>query len=164
MKKNQSKIAYILSFLAICLFSTTITFAQGKVDFSGKWKINESKSKFNEQFSAHPEEVNITQSGNDLMVERIGSMMGGQSYDLKDKFTLDGKDCTNTGPMNNDEVSNARWSSDGNTIMITTKVTTDNGDFDMNRNMKMDGSSLVVDFTMKGGFGENSETWVFDKE
>lgn len=152
--------AYVFAFI---LLSTGVVSAQGKVNFSGKWKINESKSKLNEQYSSHPSEITITQSGNNLTVERISNMRGNEMK-FTDHYTLDGKECRNPGFRDSETVSTAKWSADGKAITINTKISTDNGDMTMARVLKMDGNSLVMDFTINGSFGESSETWVFDKE
>ncbi len=163
MKKQHCMSVKILSIMAVSLFSFSVVMAQGKVDFSGKWKINESKSTLNEQYSSHPTQVVITQSGNDMTVERTSNMRG-QDMTFTDKFTLDGKECKNKGFRDTETTSTANWAPDGMSLKIETQIPTDNGDMSMSRTMKMDGSNLVVDFTVNGSFGESSETWVFDKE
>jgi hypothetical protein len=159
----KKKIDRCLGLLAAIMLSGLTVFAQGKVDFSGKWKINESKSKFNEQYSSHPESVTITQSGNNMTVERVSSMQG-QSMTFTDQYTLDGKECKNAGFRNTESISTANWADDGKSLIIKSKVPMDNGDMTMDRKIRMDGDNLILDFTAKGPWGESAETWVFDKQ
>ena len=163
MKKAAIKIRLLPLWATLALFSCNLAFAQDKVDFSGKWKINESKSQLNEQYSSHPTTVSITQSGNNMSVERVSNMRG-QEMKFTDKYTLDGKECKNPGFRDTETVSTAKWSTDGKSLTIDTKVSTDNGDIEMTRTLKMNGDNLQVDFTVNGSFGESSETWMFDKE
>lgn len=66
------------------------------LDFSGSWKLNTEKSKLGDQFSMAPKEIIIVQKGNEFNVEKHSSFQD-QEFTTNDKFTLDGKECINTG-------------------------------------------------------------------
>ncbi len=57
-------------FAAFILSAATI--AQG-INLNGSWKLNSEKSKLNAEFTFAPKEVIITQSGNDLTIEKHSS-------------------------------------------------------------------------------------------
>ena len=156
-------IVKLLSVMMAILLTGPYSFGQGSVDFSGKWKIDESKSKFNEQFSSHPREVTITQAGNNMTVVRVTDMQG-QEMTFTDQYTLDGKECRNKGFRDTESISTVNWAADGKSLKINTKVTMDNGDMTMVRNLRVDGSNLVVDFSVNGPWGQSDETWVYDKQ
>ncbi len=90
---------------AAILFAFAVS---AQTDFSGSWKLNSSKSKLGEQFSMAPKEVIIDQKGNDLSVEKHSEWQG-QEYTINDKFTLDGKECTNAGFMDTEKKSTLEW-------------------------------------------------------
>lgn len=159
LMNNMKTLILSITFLIAC----TIIYGQGKVDFSGKWKINKSKSTLNEQYSSAPKTLSIIQEDNSMSIERVSERRG-QEYTATDKYTLDGKESRNPGFRNSVSVSTANWSPDGKSLRIFSKISTDNGEMTMDRNLKMDGENLIIDFTINGPWGESKETWVFDKQ
>ena len=87
----MKKIAFIFASILI----SSIAAAQ-VADFAGTWKLNTTKSKLGAEFSMAPKEIIITQNTNELNVEKHSSFQD-QVFITKDKFTLDGKECINTG-------------------------------------------------------------------
>ncbi|MEI8113842.1 MAG: hypothetical protein WCI54_09430 [Bacteroidia bacterium] len=150
-------------FLLATLLVSVIVSAQA-TDFSGNWKLNSSKSKLNAQFSMAPKDMIAVQSGNDLNVERHSSFQG-TDFTIKDKFTLDGIECTNPGWQDSQKKSTAVWSDDKNSLKITTKFPMgDNGEMIIVEVFKMETVNLVVETSASSSFGEVAETLVFDKE
>jgi len=148
-------------FLAAFLISVLVS---AQVDFSGNWKLNSSKSKLSDQFSMAPKEVIIAQDGNNLNVEKHSTFQD-RDFTIKDKFTLDGKECINPGWQDSEKKSTAIVSDDKNSVIITTKFPMgDNGDMTIIETFKMNGSNLVIESSSSSSFGERSETMVFDKQ
>jgi hypothetical protein len=132
-------------------------------DFTGTWKLNDSKSKLNEEFSMAPKEIIITQQGNDMKVERHSSFQG-QDFTTVDKFTLDGIECINTGWMDSQKKSKAVWADDKLSLKITTILPMgDNGDMTIVEVYKMDGVAMVITSSTSSSFGDSTETQVFEK-
>ena len=155
----MNKIVFLLATLLV----STIVSAQIP-DFSGNWKLNPSKSKLADQYSMAPKEIILVQSGNDFNVERHSTFQD-QDFTIKDKFTLDGKECINPGWQDSQKKSTAVWSDDKNSVKITTKFPMgDNGDMTINETYKMDGQNLVVEASSTSSFGDRTETMVFDKQ
>jgi hypothetical protein len=134
-------------------------------DFSGKWKLNESKSTLNSEFSFAPVELNITQEKNKMTTERV-SMRQGNEVRRTSSFSLDGKESVNEGFQGSEVVSVATWSDDGKSLtVVTTRERRDGGEMKTFATYKMDGKNLVVESRMEGGRRESSpETWVFDRQ
>lgn len=144
------------------LFLTVGLFAQS--DFSGKWKLNSSKSKLNQEFSMAPVSIVITQKGNDLTVEKHSNFQG-QEFVSTDKLTLDGKECINTGMMDSQKKSTCSWSPDKKVLTINSKIPFgDNGDMTQVEIIKLDGANLIVESKMTSSFGDMSETGLYDKQ
>jgi hypothetical protein len=147
-------------FLFTALLISVLVSAQG-VDFSGSWKLNPSKSKLGEQFSMAPKEIIVIQKGNDLSVERHSSFQD-QDFTINDKFTLDGKECVNTGWRDSQKKSTAIWSD--NTLKITSKIPMrDSGEMTITEVYKMDGGNMVIESSASSSYGDFSETMVYDK-
>ena len=146
-------------FLFSALLISVLVSAQ--VDFSGSWKLNTSKSKLGDQFSMAPKEIIVVQKGNDLSVERHSSF-NGQDFTTNDKFTLDGKECVNTGWRDTQKKSTAVWNS--NTLKVTSKIPMrDSGEMTITEVYKMDGGNMVIESNASSSYGDFSETMVYDK-
>jgi len=152
-----------IKFLLAALMITSVATAQ-VINFSGNWKLNNSKSKLNDQFTMAPKEIILTQNGNDLSSERHVSFQD-QDMTLKDKFTLDGKECINPGWQDTQKKSTAVWSDDNKSLKITTKISMNDGsEMVINELYKMDGDNLVIESNSSSSYGDRSETMVFDKQ
>ncbi len=149
-----------LFFLATMLFSILVS-AQG-TDFSGKWKLNASKSKLSAEYSMAPKDVVIVQNGNDLSVEKHSTFQE-REFTISDKFTMDGKECINKGWQDSEKKSTVLVSGDKKTLKITTTFTMgNNGTMTFTEGYKLDGKNLVVETSASSSFGDRSETIVYD--
>ncbi|MBA4410376.1 MAG: hypothetical protein Q8S54_08785 [Bacteroidota bacterium] len=150
-------------FLLAILLASVVLSAQG-IDFSGNWKLNSSKSKLNDQFSMAPKDIIVVLAGNDFDVEKHSSFQG-NDFTIKDKFTLDGKECINPGWQDTEKKSTAVWADDKLSLKITSKFPMgDSGEMTIIEVYKMDGSNLVVETSASSSFGDVAETIVFDKQ
>ena len=148
-----------LFFLTAVLISITVS---AQVDFSGKWKLNSSKSKLGERSFA-PKELVIIQKGNDISLESHSEFQG-QERTRTNKYTLDGKECVNAGFRDTEVKSTAIWAGDKKTLTITSQFEMQNGKMTMKAVYKIDGSNLVVESSSSSSYGDRSETQVFDKQ
>jgi hypothetical protein len=110
----------LLSFvLALALIAPVMANAQGKVDFTGSWTFNESKSNLGDdggrRFGAG--DFIAKQEPNLLSVERTFNDQA-----MTSKYTLDGKECVNSFGRG-DSKSTVTWSADGKSLTIVTKMT-----------------------------------------
>jgi hypothetical protein len=150
-----------LFLFASVLFSVIVS---AQVDFSGSWKLNNSKSKLGEQFNIAPKEIIIAQKGNDMSVERHGEWQG-QEYTTNDKFTLDGKESVNAGMMDTQKKSTSVWAADKKSLKITSKIPMqDGGEISITEVYKMDGGNMVIEMNSTSSWGDMSENQVYDKK
>jgi hypothetical protein len=134
------------------------------LNFSGNWKLNNTKSKLNQEFTMAPGEIIIAQKGNDMSVERHSNFQG-QEYITNDKFTLDGKECINPGWMDLQKKSTLVWSDDKNSLKVTTKFAmNDGGEMIITEVYKMDSGNMIIESTASSSYGDMSETMVYDKQ
>ncbi len=155
----MKKISFLLA--AFILLSSFVS-AQ-TVNFSGTWKLNSSKSKVNDQFSMAPKEIILVQNGNELNSERHSSFQD-QDFITKDKFTLDGKECINTGWQDSQKKSTAVWSDDKKSLKIISKIPINDGEMVTTEIYKIDGANLVIESSSASSFGDMAETMVYDKQ
>jgi len=151
-----------IKLLLAALLMTSIATAQ-VVNFSGNWKINNSKSKLNEQFTMAPKEIILVQKDNELNSERHATLQD-QDVTLKDKFTLDGKECINQGWQDIQKKSTAVWSDDKKSLKIITKLQINDGEMVITEVYKMDGENMIIESGSSSSFGDISETMVYDRK
>lgn len=132
-------------------------------DFAGSWKLNGEKSKLNAEFSFAPKEIVITQSGNDMTVEKHSSFQD-QEFVTNDKLTLDGKECTNPGFQDTQKKSTCNWSDDKASLKVISKIPIGDGDMTITEVYKMDAGSMIIESMASSSFGDMNETMVYEKK
>ncbi len=137
--------------------------AIAQTDFSGEWKLNKSESKVSEQFSMAPETIKITQEGNNIHIVRLLNMQG-QSFPVEEKFTLDGKECENSGFQGSTKKSTVNWSDDKKSLVVNTKIQGDFGSMDSKQVYSMTEGKLKVESEFSSNQGDVNETWVLAKQ
>ncbi len=166
MKKIKS---FVLVGLAL-LFTAQLSAQSGAINFSGTWALNESKSNFGDSpFRMAASTLTVKQEGNNLSTERTVNGPDGQEMKMNGKYTMDGKECENTGFMDSKTKSTVKWSADGKSITIASSTI-----FNMNgENMEMKGSeawmldgdkTLKIETTNSMPDGEMKTSLVYDKK
>ena len=161
--KNRTYLPKMLFLLLAISFSFSC-FAQNP-DFSGKWKLNESKSKIGAEFSFAPSEITIEQDANKMTTTRVNEFQG-NIRERTTSYTLDGKESKNEGFQGSEIITIAAWEEDGKSLKMVTDIEMqDGGEFTITAIYSMDGANLVINNAMEGSPRESSpETWVFDKQ
>jgi hypothetical protein len=148
----------------LMIMSFTVLVSAQVTDFSGKWKLNSTKSKLATEYSMAPKDLIITQSGNDFAVERHATFQDREII-ISDKFTLDGKECINKGWQDAEKKSTVVVSEDKKSFKISTTLAMgNNGNMTWTENYKMDGKNMVVEASASSSYGDRSEIMVFDPE
>lgn len=152
-------------FLVIVALSVTLSGYSKNSDFSGTWKLNETESKMNAEFSFAPLSITITQEKNLLTLERNYEFQG-NAMTMSDTYTLDGTESINKGWQDTETVSVATWGEKGKSLTIVTTIEMmDGGELKVYASYKLDGKSLVIESKVEGGPMEGPpETWVYDKQ
>jgi len=110
----------------------------------------------------------IRQSGNDLQIIRKISMGADERPPVEQKFTLDGKECTNPlGGRGGTLTAKAKWNQDTLVIEGTQKMSTPNGDFDIDikneYSLSADGKTLTLVSTRSTPQGDTTTKQIFNK-
>jgi len=152
------------------LFFVQVSAQNGTVNFSGNWVLNESKSKFGDSpFRMAASILIVKQEGNNLSTERTQNSPDGQEMKTTSKYTMDGKECENSGFMDSKTKSTVKWSADNKSITIASSTI-----FNMNGdNMEMKASEtwmlegdkvLKIETTNSMPDGEMKTSLVYDKK
>jgi len=158
-----------LTFLTVMLLAIIPSVANaqsGKANFSGNWTFNESKSNMGDTGGRRfgRGDMVVKQDANTLTIERTRTNRDGQTMNMTSKYSLDGKETTNSFGRGESK-STAKWSSDGKSLTITTT-------FSFNGNERTstevwtftNANTLSVASTRQGRNGEMKTTRVYDKK
>jgi hypothetical protein len=105
----------------------------------------------------------LVQDAATLTVERHSEFQG-QEFVIKDKFTLDGKECLNEGWQGTKKKSTATWSDDKKVLTIKSAIPMEGaGEITITEKYALTEGALSVVSTSSSDWGTNSETYVFDK-
>ena len=153
----------------VSLLVSMNSFAQkGKVNFSGEWLFNESKSDMGEGRFQTSLKLTITQEGNNLTIEKLQTGRDGQEMKITQKLTLDGKESKNTARRGTRK-STVTWSDDGKTLTIKSTMVFDRGGETMEmksvEQWKLTGGGkiLSIDTSSSTPRGKRKATMVYNK-
>jgi len=163
--------------LALCLMSLTVAVvsAEGKVDFSGTWILDKSKSDVS-QFIAVGEDTEkaqnasmtmvVEQEGASLRVTRILKIQSDERKEIH-TYKIDGNETTNTGFRGETVVARAFW--EGYKLVVvstrTKRVLTKDISVESRSvwSLSPDGKTLTIAAQVNSPRGEQRLRAVFDK-
>jgi hypothetical protein len=136
--------------------------AQSKPNFSGSWKVNNSKSDFGPMPAPQSITSKIDHKEPNLKIATtwVGDQ-GERTFEFS--YTTDGKENTNT--FGNAEIkSKATW--EGSTLLIASKGSADSGEFSIQDKMSLseDGRTFTLVRAFSGPMGEATQTLIHDKQ
>ncbi len=158
--------ALTILFLVLSLLVSSVTFAgDEKVNFSGKWSLNNDKTLYEGHRTSAQRELNIRQEGNDLTINRISQGFSGEET-ITEELTLDGKvkDSVISGKPTKSAVS---WSADGKKMTISYMILFAQNDIRTTIEiweLSEDGKTLSVDYSSQSAKGTRKATYVYDKK
>jgi hypothetical protein len=148
-------------FIISLAFLSATAFGQ-KVNFSGDWKLNESKSELGYEYSLAPKAMKVEHTKKTLDLMRVLEF-GGQEIEDKQHYTLDGAVCENTGFMESVTKSTASFDRKTKSLKIVTEGSFQEMDYIHTQIMSMKEGNLVVASEVAADMGEMVETFVFEK-
>src|SRR5579885_2927255 len=115
----------LITLIALPSLLLSFTFLADKANFSGDWKLNESKSDFGQRGGRFAtRELKVDQKDNAISITRITpSFQGGDDVTSTETLPFDGKEVEGTGFANSTRKSSLKWAGDGQTFTITTNTT-----------------------------------------
>ncbi len=132
----------------VALVVATVAFAQGKPNFAGTWTPQPAAGAEQGRGRGGGGPMTVTQDDKTLTIERQGRQGA-----TKTVYNLDGTPTTTETQMGK-ATNTAKW--DGNKLVITTKMETEQGTRETTQTWSMEGANLVVERTM--GQGGTSKT------
>jgi len=148
-------------FIIALAFLSATAFGQ-KPNFSGDWKLNQSKSELGYEFSLAPKTMKVEHTKKTLDLVNVWEF-DGQEYESKQHFTLDGAECENVGFMESVGKSTAGFDKKTKTLKIVTEGSGGGTDYTLTQIMSMKEDNLVMVSEAASDMGELMETFVFEK-
>jgi hypothetical protein len=138
------------------------TLAQAKPNFSGRWKINTSKSEFGEipTPASHAEQITHNDPNLKVVTTQAGEM---GEFTLEYTYTTDGKECINKF-RGIDRKSTAKW--EGDSLVIESRMDVEGNAVTVTEKwvLSQDGKTLTVHRHLKGPEGETDVKTVLEKQ
>ena len=131
-------------------------------DFSGKWKLNNSKSNLGAEFSMAPLEVIVAHKGNDFSIEKHSEFQG-EAFTTTEKYTLDGKESVNSVWQDMQKKSTVTWSADKKSFKVASKLDIGGEEITITEVFRMEGGNMIIDSSSNSSFGDMAEKMVYDK-
>src|SRR5215213_8773554 len=121
----MKKISFLMAGAFACFLAAAAIIHA--VNFSGVWTLNKEKSEFG-QFGENiaPKKITINSADNSVTIERLSPTMTGEEYTTKETLTFDGKEVETPLYGPNKKKSTAKWSADGQSLLISQIINFDN--------------------------------------
>jgi hypothetical protein len=122
MKKLFGKTFY--SLLIPALFLLSFTKIADRANFSGDWKLDESKSELGDFSGFVPRSLKVEQKENAITITRtVPGFNGGDPRTTTVTLSYDGKVTESEGFGGSKRKSTAKWSDDGSTLTVNNAIT-----------------------------------------
>jgi hypothetical protein len=168
---NKHKSTRLLLLLLLPAFLVSFSGTPYKANFSGTWKLNESKSdlgEFGGRFAARKFKVEQKEDG--ITISRTGTNFQGEEYTTTENLSFDGKVNEMTVFETSKKKSSIKWSDDGNSFTITyTMEFNFNGESSVANGtekwtLSEDGKMLTSQINSTSPRGEFAMKGAYDKE
>jgi hypothetical protein len=168
MKASLCKKFLILLVAPVFLFAFTTNLY--KANFSGEWKLNESKSDLGPMAQWATRAIKTDQKDDAITINRTAPGMDGADATSAETLGFDGKEIETTVLGNSKRKASAKWSDDGNTLTVNyvLMLNFDGQTFDVKGNevwtLSGDGKTLTVQTNASSPQGDITAKAVYDKQ
>jgi hypothetical protein len=168
MKISLSKRLLILLLTPAFLFAFTTKV--NKTNFSGDWKLNESKSDLGQFGRFAVKSIKADQKDESISISRTQASFNGDDMTTTETLSFDGKETETTIFENSKRKSTAKWSDDGKNLTVNYALLLDfNGQTTEIKGTETwtlsdDGKNLTVNINSSSPQGEFSWKAVYDKQ
>lgn len=138
-------------------------------NFSGEWKLNESKSDLGQFAPYAPRTIKVTQTADSITIAKTASTMTGEDMTLTETLSYDGKETKSTVYGTSTRTASAKWSDDGQSLTITYDLMLDfNGQQTEIKGTEVwkladDGKTLVSQNNSSSSFGDLQAKGIYEK-
>jgi hypothetical protein len=139
-------------------------------DFSGKWKLNETKSELGQFGNFATRVLEVAQKNDSISILRTANSFDGAERVTKEQLSFDGKEIESTLSGTSKKKSVVAWSTDGKIFTINYQLQLEfNGQSNEIKGKEVwtlsdDGKQLTVKNNSSSSFGDLETTSVYEKQ
>ena len=140
-----------------------------RANFSGEWKLDESKSDLGQFANYAPRVIKITQTADSLTISKTAPGMNGDDATYTETLSYDGTPTKSTLYGTSTRTASAKWSDDGQALTITYDLMLDfNGQNTEIKGTEVwtladDGTTLVSQNNSSSSFGDIQAKGIYKK-
>jgi|SRR5579875_2930371 len=156
----------LIALLALAAF----TFKADRANFSGTWKLNESKSDLGQFARFAPHTIKVEQNNDGITISKTAPSFNGDDVTTTEALTFDGKETETTVFGNSKKKSTVKWSDDAQGMTINYTIELDfNGQTSEIKGTEVwslsdGGKTLTLKINASSPQGDLSSTAVYDKQ
>jgi hypothetical protein len=140
-----------------------------KANFSGEWKLNESKSDLGQSAAWAPRKIKVEQKDDVITITKTAPSFAGGDVTMAETLPFDGKEVETTVYENSKRKATGKWSDDGQTFTITFNIMFDFSGQTMEVKgteawvLADGGKTLVTQINSSSSYGEVQAKAVYEK-
>lgn len=168
MKLALSK--QLITLLLAAAFLLAFTSKANRANFSGEWKLNESKSDLGQFGRFATRIVKADQKDDAITISKTSPSFNGEEMTITETLSYDGKETETTIFGNSKKKSTAKWSDDGKVLTVNYTLLLDfNGQTNEIKGTEAwalsgDAKTLTLQINSSSPQGEFSSKAVYDKQ
>jgi len=165
-----SSLKKLLTLVLFSIFLFAFTSKNYRTNFTGAWKLNESKSELGQFAQFAVRTIKADQKEESITVTRTSPSFNGDEMTISETLSYDGKETETTVFENSKRKSTAKWSDDGNTLTVKYVLLLEFNGQSMEIKgteawtLSADGKALTVQINSSSPQGEFSSKAVYDKQ
>ena len=159
----------LLVFLIAPVLFFSFTSLPDRANFSGEWKLNEGKSDLGQFAPFAPRTIKVDQKNDSITISKTAPTFSGDNVTVIETLPFDGKEIESTVFGTSKRKASAKWSDDGQTLIITFNIMLDfNGQTTEIKGTEVwvltdSGKTLVSQNNSSSSFGDIAAKGVYEK-
>jgi len=159
----------LLAFLIAPILFLSFTERPDPANFSGEWKLNESKSDLGQFANYAPRTIKVTQTRDSMTISKTAPGFNGDDVTTTETLSFDGKETKSTIFGTSTRTASSKWSDDGQSLTITYDLLLDfNGQQTDIKGTEVwtlsdEGKTLVSQNNSSSSFGDIQARGVYEK-
>jgi hypothetical protein len=121
----MKKLTKILAFLLAPAVLFSFALRPDRANFTGEWKLNESKSDLGQFANYAPRVIKVTQAADSITITKTAPSFNGDDVTTSETLSYDGKQTKSTIFGTSTRTASAKWSDDGQMLTITFVINLD---------------------------------------
>jgi hypothetical protein len=168
MKRSFFKTIFF--FLLVPAFLLSFISKADRANFSGEWKLNESKSDLGQLAQWTTRVITANQKDDSITFARTAPAYTGEDFTSTETLSFDGKESESNLAGTSKKKASAQWSEDGQTLTITYIVLFDfNGQVTEIKGTEIlslsdEGKTLISQGSSSSSFGDFTTKAVYEKQ